>query len=130
VCGNIFLLTANITSGQLFPVSLCHCAARGMAIAGHTLRQGDSNHWREPYVTFDFAPDAIEISSADMDHVQPSAPAIGSMAEVAQLVEELFAEGSLSFEQLRSLSAVPELTLLLGGTLADVPIERRSLRKP
>lgn len=90
-------------------------------------------------MTFDFAPGGIDMSSTDVDLTQtsvsvavapPCAPAIPTMAQVARLVEELFAEGSLSFEQLRSLSDVPELTLLLGDALAGVSAERRSLHKP
>lgn len=47
------------------------------------------------------------------------------MVQVAELVGELFTEGSLSFEQLCSLSNVPELKTLLGETLAGVAPARR-----
>lgn len=60
----------------------------------------------------------------------PCAPATPSMAQVAILVEELFAEGTLTYDQLRSLSTVPELNALLGDALAGVSAERRCLRKP
>ncbi|MCR6630785.1 MAG: hypothetical protein NVV74_12450 [Magnetospirillum sp.] len=55
----------------------------------------------------------------------PGAPAAPSMAQVARLVEELFAEGSLSFEQLCSLSNVPELKSLLAETVSGAPSRRR-----
>jgi|AGTN01.1.fsa_nt_gi hypothetical protein len=90
-------------------------------------------------VTFDFAPGFINGPAADSGTParnaapsplvpSPCAPASPSMVQVAVLVEELFAEGSLSFEQLRSLSGVPELTPLLGDALAGVSPERRKHR--
>lgn len=92
-------------------------------------------------MTFDFAPNWLDTVSADAD-TQPThrallspaplvafaparPPAPPTMAEVADLVDELFTEGSLSFEQLCSLSNAPELGALLEDKVANVaPIRR------
>lgn len=93
-------------------------------------------------MTFDFAADWTETTSPTAEYSRapvsvavsplapplPCAPTPPSMAEVAALVEELFAEGSLSYEQLRSLSSIPELNDLLGAALAGVPAGRRLTR--
>ncbi len=91
-------------------------------------------------MTFDYSPDwmdrlseVAEYSSAAPRPVaasprppsSPSTLAQPTTVEIAALVEELFAEGSLSYEQLRSLSAVPELSSLLGDALENVPASRR-----
>lgn len=55
----------------------------------------------------------------------PCAPPHPTLDQMADLVGELFAEGSLSFEQLCSLSNVPELESLLGDTVAGVVPARR-----
>lgn len=96
-------------------------------------------------MTFDYAPNWMDTLSSTADHAgvtaktvvlpspllpPPCAPASPSMAQVAVLVEELFAEGTLTYDQLRSLSTVPELNALLDDALAGVSAERRSLRKP
>lgn len=91
-------------------------------------------------MTFDFAPRWLEMVSTATPYsgapqpvalsplTQPAqcAPASPSMIEVAALVEELFTEGTLSYEQLRSLSTVPELAALLGDALSSVPACRRT----
>lgn len=94
-------------------------------------------------MTFDFAPGWLDAMSSATEyaapaprpirleiglsrpHCPPCAPAHPTAAEMAELVEELFTEGSLSFEQLCSLSNVPELEPLLENTLAGVPASRR-----
>ncbi|MBC7906719.1 MAG: hypothetical protein H7Y60_08240 [Rhodospirillaceae bacterium] len=88
-------------------------------------------------MTFDFAPRWLSIISTATPYVgavqtlsplappPQCAPATPSMIEVAALVEELFAEGTLSYDQLRSLSTVPELESLLGDALNSVPAGRR-----
>lgn len=85
-------------------------------------------------MTFDFAPHWMDIistatpySGAAPNPAAPRAcaPASPTMTEVAALVGELFTEGTLSYDQLRSLSTVPELALLLGATLDNVPAGRR-----
>lgn len=96
-------------------------------------------------MTFNYAPNWMDTLSTTADHAgttaksvaipsplipPPCAPASPSLAQVAALVEELFAEGTLTYDQLRSLSTVPELNPLLGDALAGVSAERRSLRKP
>ena len=99
-------------------------------------------------MTFDFAPGWLDGLSGTAEYAAPAvprsvrmdglnsglrrpppaaprAPAHPTVAEMAELVEELFSEGSLSFEQLCSLSNVPELEPLLETTLAGVPASRR-----
>ncbi|MBX9634821.1 MAG: hypothetical protein K2X44_07545 [Magnetospirillum sp.] len=89
-------------------------------------------------MTFDFAPHWMDIISTATPYSgeapkpavssplqPPCAPASPSMTEVAALVEELFAEGTLSYDQLRSLSTAPELASLLAGALDSVPAGRR-----
>jgi len=91
-------------------------------------------------MTFDFSPDlmdristATECSGAASKPVDlsplappaPCAPAQPTDRQIAALVEELFTEGTLSYEQLRSLSKVPELSPLLSGALEGVPAGRR-----
>lgn len=90
-------------------------------------------------MTFDFTPGWLDslIQTAEKSMPVPRAAATGSAApcapvhptpaQVAGLVEELFTEGSLSFEQLCSLSNVPELESLLGATVAGVPQARRTV---
>lgn len=95
-------------------------------------------------MTFDFTPDWLEAMSTAVEYAPttsrasfspaaprlaapvPGAPAQPTMAQVAVLVGELFTEGSLSFEQLCSLSNVPELEALLGDTIAGVVPTRRT----
>lgn len=55
----------------------------------------------------------------------PCAPSHPTADQMARLVGELFTEGSLSFEQLCSLSHAPELNHLLGDTVAQVVPARR-----
>lgn len=93
-------------------------------------------------MTFDFAPDWRDSSpSADtapqtalptaatgfppLSASPPRAPAHPTRHQMASLVGELFAEGSLNFEQLCSLSNAPELADLLGDTVAAVVPSRR-----
>ncbi|MBC7951800.1 MAG: hypothetical protein H7Z12_08300 [Rhodospirillaceae bacterium] len=96
-------------------------------------------------MTFDFAPNWLDFVSTATPYSGPApvasqpaklpwappppcAPASPSMIEVAALVEELFTEGTLSYEQLRSLSTLPELAALLGDALSSVPAGRRVAR--
>jgi len=91
-------------------------------------------------MTFDFSPDwmdrvcgATEYSGAAPRPLElsplapppPCAPAQPTTDQIAALVTELFAEGTLSYDQLRSLSKVPELSPLLGDALDGVPAGRR-----
>lgn len=92
-------------------------------------------------MTFDFAPDWLDtLAATDFSQPVPPAavrfkpspaasplmpPAPPTLDQMADLVGELFTEGSLSFEQLCSLSNVPELSPLLGDTLANVAPSRR-----
>lgn len=55
----------------------------------------------------------------------PCVPAHPTLAQVAELVTELFSEGSLTFDQLCSLRNVPELEPLLERTVASVRLARR-----
>lgn len=94
-------------------------------------------------MTFDFAPDWRDTWSSAIDTAESTfratptappplvsraarAPAHPSHDQMATLVGELFAEGSLSFEQLCSLSNAPELADLLGDTVAAVVPSRRT----
>lgn len=96
-------------------------------------------------MTFDFAPDwpfqavaTTGFSGASPKRVAtspllvsplaappPCAPSHPSVAELADLVTELFAEGTLSWEQLRALGGMPELQPLLENTIAATPAARR-----
>lgn len=97
-------------------------------------------------MTFDFAPGWLDALSSSAEYAAPAprpvrielglrtgarplpapcAPTHPTAAQMAELVEELFTEGSLSFEQLCSLSNVPELEPLLEDTVAGVPVSRR-----
>lgn len=96
-------------------------------------------------MTFDFAPGWLDRLSGTADYTTPAAPSPvqnagrgrpltapcaptqPTAAQMAELVEELFNEGSLSFEQLCSLSNVPELEPLLERTVAGVPASRRAV---
>lgn len=93
-------------------------------------------------VTFDFTPDWLDtlpatettpfatqpFASQPAPRVLPlHAPTHPTDRQMASLVGELFAEGSLSFEQLCSLSNAPELENLLGDTVAGVAPSRRAL---
>ena len=86
-------------------------------------------------MTFDFAPDWMASLLTDSPF-SPMAPA-GSLlagglptpnypdqAQIAALVSELFAEGTLSPEQLCSLAGLPELQPHLGSALAALPTLR------
>lgn len=95
-------------------------------------------------MTFDFAPNWLDSLSTDADLTPPvprapvlsalrmplapppGPPAPPTMTEVAELVGELFTEGTLSFEQLCSLSHAPELGSLLDDTIANVAPRRRA----
>lgn len=97
-------------------------------------------------MTFDFAPGWLDslIDSPDVatqvvrptptltaaalaaPGAAPCAPAHPTDAQMARLVGELFSEGSLSFEQLCSLSHAPGLGVLLGDTVAQVTPARRT----
>lgn len=96
-------------------------------------------------MTFDFAPEWLDSTAAATETsvfaaasaamplaamrviAAPCAPAHPTESQMASLVGELFAEGSLSFEQLCSLSNAPELEHLLGDTVAGVTPSRRAL---
>lgn len=87
-------------------------------------------------MTFDFAADWQESCANDCSPVAatPSPPAPGAAkapphptsGELALLVRELFAEGSLTWDQLQALSRVAELRPMLEPTLAGVPSARRT----
>lgn len=88
-------------------------------------------------MTFDFTPDWMEtlLRASPFTPAEPAgsagpkgmpAPTYPSQAEVAMLVSELFAEGTLSADQLHSLSRLPELSGHLGRALASLPLPRRS----
>ncbi|EME68601.1 hypothetical protein H261_17653 [Paramagnetospirillum caucaseum] len=79
-------------------------------------------------MTFEFAPDWMEtlLRSSEYSPAHPGfsplspaaiAPAHPDAREMAALVGELFAEGTLSAEQFRSLLAAPELEPYLDTTL-------------
>jgi hypothetical protein len=96
-------------------------------------------------MTFDFSPDwllqavaATEFTGAAPKSVvtsplalsplaapPPCAPSHPSVAELANLVTELFAEGTLSWEQLRAMGMMPELRPLLAEAIAATPAARR-----
>lgn len=95
-------------------------------------------------MTFDFTPGWLDISvePAEVGAARTAAAAIPAapfaralaapcppphptMAQMAELVEELFTEGSMSFHQLCSLSNVPELEPLLGDAVSGVAPARR-----
>lgn len=96
-------------------------------------------------MTFDFAPEWLDSTAAATETsvfaataaatplasvrviASPKAPVHPTESQMASLVGELFAEGSLSFEQLCSLSNAPELEHLLGDTVAGVAPSRRAL---
>ncbi|CAA7627006.1 hypothetical protein [Magnetospirillum sp. UT-4] len=89
-------------------------------------------------MTFDFAPTWSQTDTAieyGTPAARPQPPATGlrqrapghpTMPQLAALVEELFDEGTLSYEQLRALGAVPELRGLLGDAIAEVPETRKA----
>lgn len=94
-------------------------------------------------MTFDFTPDwllgaiaATEYSGtaphcgavSPLAPPPPCAPSHPTMAELAALVAELFAEGTLSWDQLRALGGVPELRPMLSQAIASVPPTRRAAR--
>lgn len=94
-------------------------------------------------MTFDFTPEWLDTAAAETSAfampdtamplaamrviAPPCAPIHPTESQMASLVGELFAEGSLSFEQLCSLSNAPELEHLLDNTVADVASSRRAL---
>jgi hypothetical protein len=88
-------------------------------------------------MTFDFAPDWMTslLSGTPFTAADPvgsaspgvqTVPSYPDGAEVAALVSELFAEGTLSPEQLYSLAGLPELQPHLNSSLAAWPIPRRA----
>lgn len=81
-------------------------------------------------MSFDYSPDSItaEAAAAGLAPLTPRAacPPQPSLPEVAALVRELFAEGTLSWDQLSELARGPELQALLAETVAAVP----AIRKP
>lgn len=91
-------------------------------------------------MTFDFTPSwqdpatathtAVDVAVAALDAstviARPErAPAHPGADELALLVRELFAEGSLSWDQLQALSRVAELKPMLEPALAGIPATRR-----
>jgi hypothetical protein len=89
-------------------------------------------------MTLDFAPDwmgteigefigtaQIPVAVPRLSPPPPCAPAHPTDRELANLVGELFAEGTLSWDQLRTLGNVGELRSLLTDTIAGVPLARR-----
>lgn len=96
-------------------------------------------------MTFDFAPGWLEALTVPADctpprplesampatalpraKVLPCAPAHPTLNQMADLVGELFTEGSLSFEQLCSISNDPDMEPLLGDRIAGVAPARRA----
>lgn len=103
-----------------------------------TFTGGTGNDNGEKHMTFDFAPDWLGYESGESNtslHVPvatpspcpppPCAPAHPSDMELAALVGELFTEGTLSWDQLRTLGNLGELGSLLTETIAGVPQARR-----
>lgn len=89
-------------------------------------------------MTFDFTPDwqdSLASQSADETTMvslrphsgpaKPKAPPHPSNSELAELVHELFTEGTLTWDQLQSLSRVAELKPMLEPTIAAIPSVRR-----
>lgn len=87
-------------------------------------------------MTFDYAPDWIARAIAATEYTSgsplspplPCAPSHPTIPELAALVAELFAEGTLSWEQLCALSTQPELNRLLAQTIDEAPATRRASR--
>lgn len=88
-------------------------------------------------MTFDFAPDWMstllngapyspaELPGSAAIHGLPI-PAYPDNAEIAALLSELFAEGTLSAEQLWSLAELPELQAHMPGALAAMAQPRKT----
>lgn len=89
-------------------------------------------------MTFDFTPDwqdSLATHSTDEAAMvslrplsapaKPKAPPHPSNSELAELVHELFTEGTLTWDQLQSLSRVAELKPMLEPAIAGVPTIRR-----
>jgi hypothetical protein len=87
-------------------------------------------------MTFDFAPDWMTtmLNGAPFSPAEPEGsaatrglpvPSYPDHAEVAALVSEMFAEGSLSAEQLCSLAGLPEMQPHLPRALASLPAARK-----
>lgn len=87
-------------------------------------------------MTFDYAPDWIARAIAATDYANgsplspplPCAPNHPTIPQLAALVAELFAEGTLSWEQLCALGTQPELTQLLTQAIDEAPATRRASR--
>jgi len=90
-------------------------------------------------MTFDFTPGWLEPSATQsisetetaplrvvsITPAKAKAPAHPSNLELAELVQELFTEGSLTWDQLQSLSRVAELRPMLEPAIAGTPLVRR-----
>lgn len=89
-------------------------------------------------MTFDFTPDwqdGLAALNPDEDTMvslrplsapaKPKAPPHPSNSQLAELVHELFTEGTLTWDQLQSLSRVAELKPILEPAVAGVPTIRR-----
>jgi hypothetical protein len=92
-------------------------------------------------MTYDFVPKWLEglVAGGELSAPEPFAAPMRPLAplalplrclsgsELAALVGELFTEGSLSWEQLRSLLALPELSPHLRAALRNLPAAREFL---
>lgn len=90
-------------------------------------------------MTFDFTPgwldpstpqsgsetEAAPLRATSTNTAKAKAPAHPSSRELAELVRELFTEGSLTWDQLQSLSHVAELKPMLEPAIAGIPSVRR-----
>ena len=90
-------------------------------------------------MTFEFTPSwqLDTITPVDQDNVtsaaslkvaapyQERAPSHPTAGELAELVRELFTEGSLTWDQLQALSRVAELKPMLEPAMAGIPAVRR-----
>lgn len=70
-------------------------------------------------MTFDVAPTRLVTA-------QPHQSPAVDRPDLAALVIELFVEGTLSFQQLRSLAHLPELAAHLGAAIATAPLTRQA----
>lgn len=80
-------------------------------------------------MSFDYSPQTITAEATGLG-LSPPAPRPAAspqphLSETAALIRELFAEGTLSWDQLAELARAPELQPLLADVVAAVPANRR-----
>ncbi len=80
-------------------------------------------------MSFDYSPQTISAEATGLG-LSPLAPRLAplpqpDLSEIAALVRELFAEGTLSWDQLSELARAPELQHLLAEVVAAVPAARK-----